>query len=170
MDAFLTLFSSPGRSPEIPESEDLYGWLVGSWNLDVLRYDGEVTLTGEAHFGWALEGLAIADVWIMPRPVDRAGYADKRRNMYGTTLRIWDPTIRAWRIRWRNAVSGSRADQIAHRSGNDIVQIGARPDGTPTRWRFTDITSSTFHWLGEALAADGVTWQVEGEFRATRIG
>ena len=35
---FLTLLSAPGRSPEIPESADAYGWLVGSWDLDVLRY------------------------------------------------------------------------------------------------------------------------------------
>ena len=24
--------------PEIPPQEDLYGWLVGSWELDVLHY------------------------------------------------------------------------------------------------------------------------------------
>jgi hypothetical protein len=46
------------RSPEIPESEDLYGWLVGSWELDVLHYKGVNVasdgLKGEAHFGWVL--------------------------------------------------------------------------------------------------------------------
>jgi hypothetical protein len=47
--------------------------------------------------------------------------------------------------------------------------VGARVDGTPTRWRFTEITPNSFHWLGEALNADGATWKLEGEFRATRI-
>jgi hypothetical protein len=28
------------RSPEIPDSADLYGWLCGSWELDVLNYRG----------------------------------------------------------------------------------------------------------------------------------
>jgi hypothetical protein len=28
-----------GRSPQIPEEMDLYGWLVGSWELEVVGYD-----------------------------------------------------------------------------------------------------------------------------------
>jgi hypothetical protein len=36
MDARSTLLAAPGRSPEIPESADAYGWLVGSWDLDVV--------------------------------------------------------------------------------------------------------------------------------------
>src|SRR5262249_54190501 len=35
---FFTLLAAPGRSPEISESDDLYGWLVGSWELQALRY------------------------------------------------------------------------------------------------------------------------------------
>jgi hypothetical protein len=48
------------------------------------------------------------------------------------------------------------------------VQIGARLDGAPTRWRFTDITPDSFSWLGDALEPDGKTWKLEGEFRARR--
>jgi hypothetical protein len=43
-----------------------------------------------------------------------------------------------------------------------------RLDGTVTRWRFTEITGGSFHWWGEALNADGQTWNLEGEFLATR--
>ena len=32
------LLAAPSRSPEIPESADAYGWLVGSWELDVWVY------------------------------------------------------------------------------------------------------------------------------------
>ena len=35
---FRDVLLAAGRSPEIPESADAYGWLVGSWELDVLRY------------------------------------------------------------------------------------------------------------------------------------
>jgi hypothetical protein len=49
------------------------------------------------------------------------------------------------------------------------VQIGARIDGTPTRWRFTEITPQSFRWLGEALDQDGKTWKLEAEFRARRL-
>jgi len=166
------VLASPGRAPEISEAVDVYGWLVGSWDLDVRRYAGrEVSarqLTGEVHFGWALEGRAIQDVWIMPRRDQRVGEPDRALNMFGTTLRVWDPTIQAWRITWINPVSGHREEQIGRRVGAEIVQVGARANGTATRWRFTEITPDSFHWIGEALAVDGVTWLVEGEFVARR--
>jgi hypothetical protein len=171
--SFLTVLPAPGRSPEIPKSADAYGWLVGSWELDVLRYWAtDVSarrIKGEAHFGWVLEGRAVQDVWIMPRLADRSANLDKNMNMYGTTLRIWDPTIEAWRITWRNPAGDHHEDQIGRWSGKDVVQIGTRPDGTTTRWTFTEITADSFHWFGEALEPDGNSWRVEGEFLAKRI-
>jgi hypothetical protein len=165
--------ASARRSPEIPEAEDVYGWLVGSWELEVKRYWAEDVsaerIRGEVHAAWALEGRAIHDVWIMPRRGDRTPKIDKKLNMYGTTLRAWDASIRAWQIFWSNPAGDHFERQIGRRSGNDIVQLGVRPDGTVTRWRFTEIAADSFHWIGEALAADGQTWNVEGEFLATRI-
>jgi hypothetical protein len=167
------VLAAPGRSPEIPESADAYGWLVGSWDLDVCHYWGvDVTarrIKGEAHFGWTLEGRAVQDVWIMPRRTERTADGDKTRNMYGTTLRVWDPSIQAWRITWINPAGDHREEQIGRRSGRDVVQVGLRRDGTATRWTFTEITPDSFHWLGEALNPDGKTWKLEGEFRATRM-
>ena len=169
----VTLLHASGRSAEIPESADVYGWLVGSWELEVLHYKGANVsargLKGEAHFGWVLEGRAIQDVWIMPRSYDRTSDSDRMNNMYGTTLRIWDPAIQAWRIRWINPVTGHEERQTGRRVGHELIQIGARLDGTPTRWRFVDITADSFHWLGEALEADGKTWKLEGEFRGRRL-
>lgn len=173
-DGFTALLAAAGRSAEIPESSDVYGWLVGSWELEVLHYQAmDVSaqgIGGEAHFGWVLEGRAIQDVWIMPRSAGRHADLKKTNNMYGTTLRVWDATIQAWRIHWINPVSGHREQQIGRRVGKDIVQVGARADGTPTRWQFTEITAASFHWIGEALEPDGKTWKLEGEFRARRIG
>ena len=169
---FLTVLAAPGRSPEIPEAMDVYGWLVGSWDLDVRRYRGvDVAgrgLEGEVHFGWVLEGRAIQDVWIMPRRSERTGSEEKTQNMYGTTFRMWDPTIQAWRITWKNPTAGHYEEQIGRRIGSDIVQIGARANGTPTRWTFTEITPDSFRWLGDALEPDGKTWRLEAEFRARR--
>ena len=126
VDGFLSLLAAPGRSSGIPEAEDVYGWLVGSWELEVLHYKGvDVSahrISGEAHFSWVLEGRAIQDVWITPR------------------CSVRHPDL-----------------------------AGARPDGTATRWRFTEITADSFHWIGEALEPDGHTWKLEGEFRARRI-
>jgi hypothetical protein len=167
---FREVLTTPGRSPDIPESEDVYGWLVGSWELDCLHYKGvPVSLRGEAHFGWTLEGRAVQDVWIMPRLCDRAATSDRANNMYGTTLRVWDPAIQAWRISWKNPVHNHYEEQIGRRVGSEVVQVGMRANGTPTRWRYTEITPDSFHWLGEALQADGKTWLLEGEFRAKRM-
>jgi hypothetical protein len=170
---FHAALAASRRSPEIPETDDLYGWLVGDWELEVLVYWGQNVadrgLRGEVHAGWVLEGRAVQDVWIMPPPAQRSGTLDKQFNMYGTTLRAWDASIAAWRIAWSNPAGDHYETQIGRKSGQDIVQLGHRPDGTSTRWRFTEITPDSFHWLGEALLPDGNTWRLEGEFRAVRV-
>lgn len=170
---FHEVLAAPVRAPEIPETADAYGWLVGSWELDVLHYWGtrvaDRGLKGEVHAGWVLEGRAVQDVWIMPSRPDRTAPPDKRMNMYGTTLRVWDPTMEAWRISWRNPAGDHHEDQIGRRVGQDIEQLGTRPDGTRTRWRFTEISVDAFHWTGESLEQDGGTWRLEGEFRARRV-
>jgi hypothetical protein len=171
--AFQAALAASERSSEILESNDAYGWLVGSWELDVKRYwatdVSALGIKGEVHAGWTLEGRAVQDVWIMPRRADRTAGLDKKLNMYGTTLRAWDASIGAWRITWSNPAGEHFEQQIGRKIGNQIVQIGTRPDGTPTRWRFTEITAVSFHWLGESLAPDGITWNLEGEFQAKRM-
>jgi hypothetical protein len=170
-ESFPAVMAAPGRSPEIPESADAYGWLIGSWELDVVHYAGRDArgTTGEAHFGWVLEGRAVQDVWIMPRRSERRVDPGKTRNMYGTTLRVWDPALQAWRVTWIDPVTGSHDQLIGRRSGTDVVQVGTHGNGTPIRWLFTDITRDSFHWIGEALEPDGKTWKLEGEFRGRRL-
>ena len=172
IDSLKDALASAGRSPELPEALDAYGWLVGSWELDVVHYWAtDVSAQGikaEVQAAWVLEGRAVQDVWIMPWRRARPGSLDKKFNMFGTTLRVWDPTIQAWRISWRNPAGDHHEDQIGRRVGKDVVQIGVRPDGTPTRWSFTEIRPDSFHWLGESLEGNGKDWKLEGEFRAKR--
>ena len=89
-------------------------------------------------------------------------------NMYGTTLRAWDSSIQAWRITWANPAGNHFEAQVGRWSGKDVVQVGARPDGTQTRWSFTEITPNSFHWRGESLEPGGKVWTLEGEFLAKR--
>jgi hypothetical protein len=105
----------------------------------------------------------------MPVVAERSGEIDRACNMYGTTLRVWDPAIQGWRITWINPVSNSRCDMIGRRVGKEIVQLGALPSGAVLRWRFTEIASDSFHWIGEVLEADGSTWKLQGDFLARRI-
>jgi len=167
-----SVLAAPGRSPEIPETADLYGWLVGSWELEVRHYLadlGATGLKGEVHFGWVLEGRAVQDVWIYPPRSKRTAGMDKSMNTYGTTLRVWDGQIQAWRVTWINPVSGTHDKLIGRWSGKDVMQVGTRSDGTPIRWSFTEITANSFCWLGEALLPDGKTWKLEAEFRGRRM-
>jgi len=171
-EGFHLALAAAERSPEIPESGDVYGWLIGSWELEVIHYLVDVSargLRGEAHFGWVLEGRAVQDVWIMPPRSQRAAHPDKAANMFGTTLRVWDPRIQAWRVTWINPVTGSRDELIGRWHGKNVAQVGAHSDGTPIRWMFTEITPNSFRWIGEALESDAKTWKLEGEFRAHRM-
>lgn len=169
---FFQTLAAADRSPEIPEDSDIYGWLIGNWELDVRYYRVDVSsqkLKGEAHFARVLEGRAIQDTWIMPRRSERSVEPDRSCNMYGTTLRRWDSSLEAWRVTWINPVTGMCDELIGRRDGQDIIQIGTHANGTPIRWIFTEITADSFRWIGEALNPDGKTWKLEGEFLAKRI-
>jgi hypothetical protein len=168
---FHAALSAPARAAGIDAADDVYGWLIGSWDMDVLHYRvdlGTARRRGEIHFGWVLEGRAVQDVWIMPPRSEHHAGLTAADTMYGTTLRVWDPALRAWRVTYMNPLTGQRDELIGRRVGNDLVQIGTHADGTPIRWNFTDITRDSFRWTGVALAQDGVTWALEAEFRARR--
>jgi hypothetical protein len=162
--------SAPRASGDRTGNMDLYGWLIGSWELDVTGYPegGAVRhRPGEWHFGWVLEGRAIQDIWIVPprgaRPGDAANV-----NSYGTTLRTYDPRIDAWQIQWTDPVTQTYFSMIGRKQGDDIVQLGKGPGGALIRWSFSDITPQSFHWRGEVSANDGATWRCNVEFLARR--
>jgi len=171
IDGFLSLLPSAARSPHLPAEDDLYGWLVGSWDLDVVSHDDEgVTrrTRGEVHVARILEGRAVQDVFVHPRRSDRGPRMAAFANWFGTTLRMYDPTLRAWRIWWFNPYDGVRAELIGRRAGDEILQEGRFPDGTPIRWTFSEITRDSFRWRGERLGPDGKTWHLQVEFHGYR--
>ena len=141
ISAFLDALGADGPSADRAGKMDLYGRFVGSWDLDVRQFseDGrERRRAGEWHFGWALEGRAIQDVWIVPpRGELRHGDAAANFNSYGTTLRVYDPDIDAWRIQWTDPVTRNFLQMIGRAEGRDIVQLGTRPDGQLARWSFS---------------------------------
>jgi hypothetical protein len=168
---FPAILTSTVRSPEIPPNDDLYGWLVGSWDLAIVSHDDEgVTRqsAGEVHVSRILEGRAVQDVFINPRRSDRKPSMAKFANWFGSTIRIYDPSISAWRIWWFNPYDGVRAELIGRREGDSIVQEGSFPDGTPIRWTFSEIRANSFLWRGERLDHDR-NWRLQVEFRGRRM-
>jgi hypothetical protein len=124
---------------------------------------------GEIHAGWVLQGRAIQDVWMIPRLVERrAGIPQLpgAGNWYGTTLRLYDPSIDGWHVMWSDPVTGFVARQIGRARDRDIVQEGPDPRGGLMRWTFDEIGPKSFHWTGER-APDG-TWRLEVDVRARR--
>jgi hypothetical protein len=168
--------AADGASADRAAKMDLYGWLIGSWDLDVTRFldDGSTRRRqGEWHFGWILEGRAIQDVWIVPRRGEsRQGDAAANVNSYGTTLRIYDPRIDAWQIQWIDPVTQNFLAMVGRKQGDDIVQLGNGRDGRPIRWSFSQIAQNFFRWRGETARDDGAAaeanWRLDLEFFARR--
>ena len=137
----------------------LYGWLIGDWTMEATVHLNDGTRHyghGEIHFSWVLEGRAMQDVWILPGV------------FHGTTLRVYDPGLGAWHILWSDPLRQFYARQLGRAQGDDIVQIGKNDGGVMLRWSFTDITPSSFRWLGESSVDDGKSWHLQADFRARR--
>jgi len=147
----ISVLHADGPASDHVERLGLYGQFVGDWDADIVTYPsdgGRRQGRGEIHFEWILEGRAIQDVWMIPRRQDRGPNAPVlpvAGNWYGTTLRIYDPTLDAWRIYWIDPATNAYRQQIGRRQGTDIVQEGKTETGALSRWSFTEITSRSFH-------------------------
>lgn len=168
MTDFARLLHADGPNAEHAAALQLYGRFVGDWDAGITAYGPDGTkhvAPGEIHFGWVLEGRAVQDVWIIPRPAGAPAFPIAG-NWYGTTLRVYDPTIDAWRISWFDPGRHVFRQQIGRPRGDDIVQEGTTDAGELTRWSFTEITGNSFLWRGEIKPA--ADWRLMVEVRARR--
>jgi hypothetical protein len=171
---FPAVLHAQGPDPERAEALQTYGRFVGSWDAEITARgpDGAShEASGEIHFGWVLLGRAIQDVWMIPRLSERDGAPafPVAGNWYGTTIRVYDPTLAAWRIYWINPATNVFCQQIGRAVGQDIVvQEGTTETGAHTRWSFTKITPESFHWLGEVKPAGSADWRLVTDVRARR--
>jgi hypothetical protein len=173
---FIAALHADGPAPERSEELGLYGQFVGDWDAEIITHSPDAAQhrgKGEIHFGWVLEGRAIQDVWMIPRRKDRrpgAPVMPIAGNWYGTTLRIYDPALGAWRIYWIDPATNNYRQQIGRKQGADIVQEGTIETGAMSRWSFTEITPQSFHWKGEASMDKGASWRLLVEVFARRVG
>jgi hypothetical protein len=171
--SFSGVLHAQGPDRERASSLALYAWLVGRWEFDVTtiledgtRHSGH----GEIHAGWVLQGRAIQDVWMIPRLADRRPGMEQlpgAGNWFGTTLRIYDPELDAWRILWNDPATNFFSQQVARARGGDIVQEGPDPRGGTMRWTFSEIEPDAFHWTAEH-STDERNWRKVVDIRARR--
>jgi hypothetical protein len=146
---FITVLHADAAAADRAGKLGLYGQFVGDWETDIITHapDGERHQgQGAIHFGWVLEGRAI-----------------------GTTLRVYDTGLDAWRIFWIDPATNFFCQQIGKAVGPDIVQEGTLESGARSRWRFTKITARSFHWFGEQSTDDGASWRLLVEVLARRV-
>ena len=171
--SFARMLHANGPDRELEPKLWLYGWLVGSWEMDVTTILDDGTThhrRGEIHAGWVLQGRAIQDVWMIPRLADRKPGISPlpgAGNWYGTTLRLYDPALDAWRILWNDPATNVFTQQIGRAQGPDIVQTGPDPRGGSMRWTFADIEDDSFHWTAER-STDERTWRREVDIHVRR--
>jgi hypothetical protein len=156
-NAMLALLDAPGPDPEYADQLDLYGQLVGSWDIDNRRLDpdtGEwLENTARWHFGWTLGGRAIQDT------LEFGGRP-------GTTVRLYNPRRDTWRVVWFAPSIGDICVLEGRRDGAGIFQEGTQPDGARIRWIFSEISADRFLWRGYLERAG--EWILEQEMRARR--
>jgi hypothetical protein len=143
---------SDGPRPEFEEVFRPFAPLIGSWDLDVSWYeDGQVSgeTKGEWHFAYALDGRAVADIWITPSRAQRTIDGDGE---WGLSVRLYDPDLNAFRSTWMGPAAALVKTFIGH-STEDSITLQARE--TNTRWIFTNLTPTSFNWRNEDEEEDG---------------
>lgn len=151
--------------PEKDSNLDLYDRLIGSWTLKGIWYNKDGTKNeggGEWHFQKIIGGRGVLDVIY--------GKNAHAYN-YGTTLRCYDKSIKAWRISFMQPASGEFVNLIGRKTDDMIVHEGSVivPKPGLNRWTFKEITGDSFHWTGEFSEDDGVTWVLEQEMYGKRL-
>ena len=133
----------------------------------VISATGGVLLPGARRFARAVETLQYrGTIYATPSRGDIVMAGDLTR------LRTQVNDVRARyglaAFQWTDPVTRNFLQMIGRAEGQDIVQLGTRPDGQLARWSFADITADSFLWRGEVSADAGATWRVVTEFTARR--
>jgi hypothetical protein len=170
--AFLDALVASGRAPELADADDLFGFLIGSWDLEAVLHvpTGQTQRrNGELHAAWALEGRAIQDLFIFPRRADRASGVSIQGDRYATTVRTYDRAREVWRVDFINPAAPETSAQLtARREGSGIEMEGRLADGVSIRWRYLSIRPTSFHYSAEKLESDGRSWRLYLELLGTR--
>jgi hypothetical protein len=166
ISSMCTALGANGPAQDLIGKSDLFGWLVGRWELEVLDNESvgmHRVNSGEWHFAWVLEGRAIQDVMIAPRLSERRAGMPLAGNRYGTGIRVHDAGTDRWHGLWVNPAQGTIETLSIEKRGDEIVETGET-----TRNVFFEIERESFRYRIEAL--QGGHWKKIAEITARRVG
>ena len=147
MQNFFEALASECKNTALPEEFNYFEKLIGSWAIDYIESNNSISIKGEWHFSWVLEGMAIQDVIILP------DYE------YGTSLRIYNPDTHAWDVAYGYTGKAKKQD--------DMIMLTFVNDER-RKWVFTNIENNRFHWENITVKDDG-EWDINAEIYAERI-
>ncbi len=162
MSEFTESLLADGPAAEDASELALFGRFVGEWevgNRSLIESTGEwVEGRFRWAFAWILGGRGVQDVIASPD-----GHAR------GTTVRILDPALEAWRVYWFGVAGGDYCDLRAVPDGRDAIRLdGVQTDGRRIHWQFSDITVDSFTWEGRVSNDGGASWWLEQRMEARR--
>ena len=152
MKYFIETLTSNSKSVELPEEFNYFEKLIGSWAIDYIESNNSLSIKGEWHFSWVLEGMAIQDVIILP------DYE------YGTSLRIYNPDTHAWDVAYGYT---GKIIRLEAKKQDDMIMLTFVNDER-RKWVFTNIENNRFHWENITVKDDG-EWDINAEIYAERI-
>lgn len=155
-----------GPDQEMAAKLRLFGQFVGDWDIlecRTLEADGTWSvMRGELHWGWILGGRAVQDVWLSIEEKTR------KKILWGTTIRFYDPKIDAWRSTWIAPSQGAVKTFVGRQVGDEIVLEGKTNDGHPLKWIFSNITMESFMWRAEESRDNADSWSLTEQMRIQR--
>ena len=140
-EPFIQTLIARGPHPSLGDHAQTYARVIGSWTGELHNHMAKgpaVVSSVEAHFAWVLEGRAVQDTWIAPARADRASDPRALLNWYGSTLRVFEPAIEAWRTVWTDPLSQLRIELVGRRQ----ARRGPSRLGSCSRMRCSSARSS----------------------------
>lgn len=152
MQNFFEALASECKNTALPEEFNYFEKLIGSWAIDYIESNNSISIKGEWHFSWVLEGMAIQDVIILP------DYE------YGTSLRIYNPDTHAWDVAYGYT---GKIIRLEAKKQDDMIMLTFVNDER-RKWVFTNIENNRFHWENITVKDDG-EWDINAEIYAERV-
>ena len=167
----LSTYPSDGPHPDYSEQLMLFGQFEGKWEMQMKFFDdnGGVIFEGKGEwlFAWVLDGRVMQDVLTFP-DLKKPELTEPGKRNIGTSLRHYNPTTDSWRVVWIGASSNNLCVLDASQEGEDLLLTRNDPGMSFLKWRFSEITDTSFLWSGHYSKDEGKTWILEQEMYAEK--